>query len=188
LSGGGQYDQPCYSFLSASVLSLCLFALALSLAAISRSTQEYLTTTIVTVLQGLGATETVAMCTVLPPDFFSFGPAGVPVPSMEIKVRFPFPRGLLHPPLCSSVLLADHSTESNHFDPLEHPSQLVDVKDAGYTSNSNPPRGEICCRGASLFTGYFKRPDLDAEAFTEDGWFKSESRLPCFQIMLRALY
>ena len=76
------------------------------------------------------------MCCILPPGFFSFGPSGVPVPSMEIK--------------------------------------LVDVPEANYLSTNSPPQGEILCRGPSLFQGYFKRPDLDEEAFTADGWFRSK--------------
>ncbi|CED85600.1 Acyl-CoA synthetase [Phaffia rhodozyma] len=107
-------------------------------AAISRSTQEFLTTTLVTTLQGYGLTETVGMCCVLPPDFFRYGVAGVPVPSMELK--------------------------------------LVDVPEAGYLATNSPPQGEIYCRGPSLFQGYFKRPDLDQEAFSDgpDGrWFKT---------------
>jgi long-chain acyl-CoA synthetase len=31
--------------------------------------------------------------------------------------------------------------------------------------------GEIMVKGASVFKGYFNRPDLNAEAFTEDGFF-----------------
>lgn len=54
-------------------------------------------------------------------------------------------------------------------------SQLVDIPDAGYLSTNKSPQGEVYCRGASLFAGYFKRPDLDAESITSDGWFKSES-------------
>ena len=51
--------------------------------------------------------------------------------------------------------------------------KLVDASDAGYFSTNNPPQGEIFVRGPAVFQGYYKRPDLDKEAFTEDGWFKT---------------
>jgi long-chain acyl-CoA synthetase len=33
--------------------------------------------------------------------------------------------------------------------------------------------GELLVRGPSVFAGYFRRPDLNAEIFTEDGWFRT---------------
>jgi long-chain acyl-CoA synthetase len=33
--------------------------------------------------------------------------------------------------------------------------------------------GEILARGANVFAGYLNRPDLNKDAFTEDGWFKT---------------
>lgn len=33
--------------------------------------------------------------------------------------------------------------------------------------------GEIQVRGSNLFTGYYKNPEATANAFTEDGWFKT---------------
>ncbi|MEM7287618.1 MAG: AMP-binding protein [Actinomycetota bacterium] len=38
-----------------------------------------------------------------------------------------------------------------------------------------PPgnRGEILVRGYCVFEGYYKDPDKNAEAFTEDGWFRT---------------
>lgn len=51
--------------------------------------------------------------------------------------------------------------------------KLVDAKELNYFSTNNPPQGEIWVRGPAIFKGYFKRPDLDAEAFTSDGWFKT---------------
>ncbi|KAL7413055.1 long-chain-fatty-acid-CoA-ligase [Mrakia frigida] len=104
-------------------------------AKLSDASQEFLTNSLVTVLNGYGLTETVGMTAVMHPDFYSTGPAGNLVPSMEVK--------------------------------------LVDIPDAGYLSTNNPPTGEIYCRGPSLFQGYFKQPDLDAEALTPDGWFKT---------------
>lgn len=51
--------------------------------------------------------------------------------------------------------------------------KLVDAKDAGYFSTNNPPQGEIYVRGPATFKGYYKRDDLNKEAFDEDGWFKT---------------
>lgn len=64
--------------------------------------------------------------------------------------------------------------------PLPHPPWLLahplaaDYPDAGYFNSNKPhPQGEVLLRGGSVFKNYFKRPDLDAESFTEDGWFKT---------------
>ena len=34
-------------------------------------------------------------------------------------------------------------------------------------------RGELCVRGASLFSGYWNRPEVNATAFDGDGWFRT---------------
>jgi long-chain acyl-CoA synthetase len=52
--------------------------------------------------------------------------------------------------------------------------RLKDVPEMGYTANDKPyPRGEVCMKGPSVFSGYFKRPDKTAEAFDDDNWFRS---------------
>ncbi|KAL7422005.1 long-chain fatty acid-CoA ligase [Cryptotrichosporon argae] len=103
--------------------------------AVSRTTQEYLSTALVIMIQGYGLTESTAMACILNPGWMQYGAVGGPVPASEIK--------------------------------------LVDAKEAGYFSTNNPPQGEIYVRGPAIFKGYYKRPDLDAEAFTSDGWFKT---------------
>ncbi|KAF8331842.1 long-chain-fatty-acid-CoA-ligase [Cantharellus anzutake] len=55
-------------------------------AALSHETQEFLSVSIVTVLQGYGMTESCGMCTVLTPDQFIYGSVGTPMPSIEIKL------------------------------------------------------------------------------------------------------
>jgi long-chain acyl-CoA synthetase len=77
------------------------------------------------------------MCALLPLSRYKTGVAGLPAPSLEIK--------------------------------------LVDVPDAGYIATGNPPRGEICLRGPSVTSGYYKRPDLnnDENIFMGDGWFRT---------------
>ncbi|PVF94704.1 acetyl-CoA synthetase-like protein [Serendipita vermifera] len=106
-------------------------------AAISVETQEFLSLALVKVLQGYGLTESCGPITILPPEFLSFGPVGLPMPSVEIK--------------------------------------LIDVPEAGYKAQGNPPQGEILVRGNSITTGYYNRPDLnnDRTIFTEDGWFRT---------------
>lgn len=49
--------------------------------------------------------------------------------------------------------------------------RFVDVPDTDYLAKDNV--GELWLRGPSLMRGYHKRPDITAEALTEDGWFKT---------------
>lgn len=55
-------------------------------AALSRETQEFLSSALVTVLQGYGLTESCGMCAILTPLFMQYGAVGVPVPSCEVKL------------------------------------------------------------------------------------------------------
>lgn len=55
-------------------------------AKLSSSSQEFLSTTLVTVLQGYGATETCGMAAIMRNKFFQVGSVGVIVPSVEVKL------------------------------------------------------------------------------------------------------
>lgn len=48
--------------------------------------------------------------------------------------------------------------------------RLESVMEMGYDALSVTPRGEICLRGTTLFSGYHKRQDLTNEAVV-NGWF-----------------
>ncbi|CAN4127216.1 unnamed protein product [Withania somnifera] len=47
---------------------------------------------------------------------------------------------------------------------------LESVPEMSYDALSSTPRGEVCVRGDTLFSGYFKREDLTNEVMI-DGWF-----------------
>ena len=52
--------------------------------------------------------------------------------------------------------------------------KLVDVPELGYFSTDKPyPRGELLVKSTTLVPGYYKQPELTAEVFTEDGYYKT---------------
>ncbi|KAJ6477729.1 long-chain-fatty-acid-CoA-ligase [Mycena sanguinolenta] len=58
-------------------------------------------------------------------------------------------------------------------------AKLRDVPEAGYFScgrnGATEERGEVCIRGPSVISGYFKRPDLNSDStiFAGDGWMRT---------------
>jgi long-chain acyl-CoA synthetase len=50
--------------------------------------------------------------------------------------------------------------------------RIKDLPEMQYLSTDKPyPRGELCMKGSTITSGYYKRPDKTAEAFDKEGWF-----------------
>ncbi|MGE2728026.1 carboxylic acid reductase [Mycolicibacterium vaccae] len=52
--------------------------------------------------------------------------------------------------------------------------KLADVPDLGYFTTDRPhPRGELLVKSETLFPGYYRRPEITAEMFDEDGYYRT---------------
>nr|WP_280411289.1 carboxylic acid reductase [Nocardia asiatica] len=52
--------------------------------------------------------------------------------------------------------------------------KLADVPELGYFRTDKPhPRGELLLQSATLISGYYKRPEITAEIFDSDGFYKT---------------
>nr|WP_051026876.1 carboxylic acid reductase [Nocardia higoensis] len=52
--------------------------------------------------------------------------------------------------------------------------RLADVPELGYFRTDQPhPRGELLLKTVSMIPGYYKRPELDAQIFDEDGYYRT---------------
>ena len=52
--------------------------------------------------------------------------------------------------------------------------KLVDVPDLGYFRTDRPhPRGELLVKSDGMFPGYYRRPELTAEMFDENGYYRT---------------
>nr|WP_227983417.1 carboxylic acid reductase [Nocardia spumae] len=52
--------------------------------------------------------------------------------------------------------------------------KLVDVPELGYFGTDQPhPRGELLLKTATMFPGYFERPEITARMFDEDGFYRT---------------
>ncbi|TFK66792.1 acetyl-CoA synthetase-like protein [Pluteus cervinus] len=88
-------------------------------AAISRDTREFVGLTVAPVVEGYGMTETCGMCAILPPECISTGTGsvGLPVPSIEIKLRDVPEAGYssAHNPPTGEILIRGPSVSKGYF-------------------------------------------------------------------------
>ncbi|SDC26918.1 carboxylic acid reductase [Actinokineospora iranica] len=70
----------------------------------------------------------------------------------------------------AGAILLDHKV--NRPPVLDY--KLVDVPELGYFRTDSPhPRGELLIKSETIIPGYHKRPDVTAEVFDEDGYYRT---------------
>jgi long-chain acyl-CoA synthetase len=102
-----------------------------------------------TVATGYGLTETAPLLTIVAPGDTHFDSAGRPLPGIEVRV---------------TPLEGEDADGAERTEAPSHPG----VRD--------PRIGEIEVRGPNVFAGYRALPERTREAFTADGWFRTEDR------------
>lgn len=64
--------------------------------------------------------------------------------------------------------------------------RLESVPEMSYDALADQPQGEVCVRGKTLFSGYYKREDLTNEVLV-DGWFHTGLLSLACQLVLQVL-
>lgn len=101
------------------------------------------------IFQGYGLTETNAGLTIQCPRDLRPGIAGVPIPSVTVKLRSV-------PDIC---------------DKLKNPYLSTDTMDV--QGNKIHGRGEVLVAGSNVSVGYYRMPEKTAEVFGADGFFST---------------
>ncbi|KPA73725.1 putative mitochondrial long chain fatty acid CoA ligase [Leptomonas pyrrhocoris] len=74
--------------------------------------------------------------------------------------------------VCTGGIQISGDTQTNMTGLMEPGQELKLVDTEEYKHTDQPhPRGEMCVRGPFLFKGYYKKPELTAEAIDAEGWF-----------------
>ena len=115
------------------------------------------------------------------PDIFVCGGAPIPPVLVERAVREHGTRvvavwGMSEYPVGTATAVGDDPTLASTTDGRPAGAAEVVVVDAGGRPVAMGEEGDIVIRGPGRFLGYFKRPDLDAESLTTDGYLKTGDR------------
>jgi cyclohexanecarboxylate-CoA ligase len=115
------------------------------------------------------------------PDMFVCAGAPIPPTLIERAVQLHDCRvvsgwGMSEYPIGTSTAVTDDPTIASRSDGRPAGRADVVIVDSDGAPVAIGQEGDLIIRGPGLFKGYYKRPDLDADAFTPDGLLKTGDR------------
>jgi long-chain acyl-CoA synthetase len=105
--------------------------------------------------------------------FFGLGGAPVAPDAERFLYEGGFPYAIGYGLTETAPLLAGASPQRTKFRSTGPALEGVELRLAPATASADGSVGEIQARGPNIMRGYYKNPIATAEAFTEDGWFRT---------------
>ncbi|HEY9773969.1 MAG TPA: AMP-binding protein [Planktothrix sp.] len=128
---------------------------------------------------GYGLTETAPLLAVRMPNNYDLASVGKPIPGVQVRTKKIDLKEEQAESTESAGAREKEASDPRKVNLAAHPETDKEILVEGNNGvekaapKANPNEGEIQARGPNIFAGYLNLPDKSAEAFDQDGWFKT---------------